>query len=169
MKRTISTGIVKRLAFYACAFVLMVAVWRFEVYLQSGPLIYQNIPIQSAAVDTFMGMNRLLITLGTSLLGAMGLLLSTGFRGKSCLKELWAVMAGGVCIGVSIYYGYVANMAVMSMVASGSFNPYSPLLMRTHNVHFVTFVLGVIFFAGFIFQNMTTEGEHEQPHNATGS
>jgi hypothetical protein len=169
MKRTIGKSIVSRFAFYVTAFVLMVAVWRFEVYLQSGPLIYQNTPIQNAAVDTFMGMNRLLITLGTSLLGAMGLLLSSGFRGKPRLQELWAVMAGGVCIGVSIYYGYVANMAVMSMVATGSFDPYSPLLMRTHNVHFLTFVLGVIFFAGFVFQNMTTEGDHEESRNATGS
>jgi hypothetical protein len=80
----------------------------------SGPSIYAAIPIQDKAVDAFLEMNRLLTTLATTLLGAMGLLLFGGFKGRPCSRELWAVIAGAISICLSIYYGYVAYLAVIS-------------------------------------------------------
>ncbi|HXA76309.1 MAG TPA: hypothetical protein VNV41_04180 [Candidatus Acidoferrales bacterium] len=164
-------GIFKRFGFYIGAALLAAAVWQVERYMQSGATIYQAIPIQQEVVSAFLEMNRLLTTLATTLLGAMGLLLFGGFRGKSCSRELWAAIAGTVCVGLSIYYGYVAYLAVISMLETGSFDPYSPQLLRDQHAHFYTFLVGVVLFAGFIYQNMTTEDEHEHhehSHNATG-
>jgi hypothetical protein len=169
MKQTTGRWIVKTFGFYFAAFALAVLVWWTESRMQSGPTIYVEIPIQQAAVSAFSDMNRLLITLGTSLLGAMGLLLSGGLKGKSCARELWAASAGGVSVALSIYYGYAANLAVISMVAGGSFDPYSPMLMRIHSAHFITFIAGVILFGGFIYKNMIAEGEDEDSDHVVGS
>jgi hypothetical protein len=169
MKRTMQRRIVKRFGFYFGAIVLAAVVWRIEHYLQSGPSIYLATPIQDKAVDAFLEMNRLLTTLATTLLGAMGLLLFGGFRGRSCSRELWAAIAGAVSVSLSIYYGYVAYLAVISMLETGSFDPYSPQLLRDQYAHFYTFLVGVVLFAGFVYQNMSTEDGHEQSHDVTGS
>jgi hypothetical protein len=165
MKQTI----VKRFGFYFGATLLMVAVWGIESYMQSGGTVYAETPIQDRAVDAFSQMNRLLITLGTSILGAMGLLLSNGFRGRACTREMWAAIAGALFVAVSIYYGYVANLVVLSMLSTGHFDPYNSALTRTHGLHFVTFMTGVMLFAGFVYQNLITEDGHEDSHDVTGS
>jgi len=169
-KQTIARIIVKRFGFYFGAIMIAVAVWGIEYHMQSGPTIYEATPTQDKAVDAFSEMNRLLITLGTSLLGAMGLLLSSGFRGRDCSRDLWAAITGAVFVAASIYYGYVANLIVITMVAAGNFDPYNSALVRTHSLHFGTFLAGVILFAGFVCQNvMTGDAEHERPHDVTGS
>ena len=143
--------------------------WRIEAYLGSGPSIYTAIPIQEKAVDAFLEMNRLLTTLATTLLGAMGLLLLGGFKGKTCSRELWAAVAGAISVCLSIYYGYVAYLAVISMLESNSFDPYSPQLLREQYAHFYTFLVGFVLFAGFVYANMATEEGHENSKNVTGA
>ena len=165
VKPIMGSQIVKRFSFYFSILVLAIAVWRLELYLQSGSTIYQDIPIQAKAVDAFLEMNRLLTALATTLLGAMGLLLFGGFRGRSCSRELWAAIAGAVFLGLSIYYGYVAYLEVISMLVAGSFDPYSMRLLRHQYAHFYTFLVGVVLFAGFVYQNMRTEDGGEQAHD----
>jgi hypothetical protein len=169
MSQSFVHRVIHRFGFYFCAFAFAGAVWQTEHYLLSGPIIYLPVPAQAQAVDAFSDMNRLLITLGTSLLGAMGLLLFGGIKGRACSRELWAAMAGALSVAVSIYYGYLANLNVMSMVVDGYFDPRNPALQRIHGLHFGFFLLGVIFFAGFIYQNVRAEYDHEKSRYVTGS
>jgi len=154
--------IAEKYGFYFGAIVLAIVVWRLELYLRSGPMIYQETPIQDKAVDAFLEMNRLLTTLATTLLGAMGLLLFGGFRGRSCSRGLWIAIVGAVSLALSMYYGYVAFLLVISMLSAGSFDPYSPHLLKDQYAHFYSFLVGVILFAGFIYHNIRAEdgGEH---------
>jgi len=161
--------VLRRFGFYLGVLVIAGAVWEVQHYLQSAPAIYDSIPIQTEAVSAFLEMNRLLTTLATTLLGALGLLLFGGFRGKSCSRELWAAVVGAVSVSLSIYCGYVAYLAVISMLEAGSFDPYSPQLLRAQYAHFYTFLVGVIFIAGFVYQNMGEAGGYEKSHDADGS
>ena len=169
MKEPIGRRITTRFGFYLSIIVIAFIVWRIENYLQAVPTILSGTPMQEKAVDAFLEMNRLLTTLATTMLGAMGLLLFGGFKGKSCSREMWAAIAGAVSVGLSIYYGYAAYLAVISMLAVGSFDPYSPHLLRDQYAHFYTFLAGVILFAGFVYQNMKEEDGHEDPQEASGT
>jgi hypothetical protein len=159
MERTVGRRIVKRFGCYFVFIVLGAAMIGMESYRQSNP-IYQNIPIQDKAVDSFLEMNRLLTTLATTLLGAVGFLVLGGTKGKHRFRELWAASAGAIFVGLSIYYGYAAYSTVESMVAGGNFDPYSPPLLTVAHLHFYTFLVGIILFAGFVYQNITEDG-HE--------
>lgn len=169
MKEPIGRRIATRFGFYLSIIVIAFIVWRIELYAQALPTILSGTPMQDKAVDAFLEMNRLLTTLATTLLGAMGILLFGGFKGRACSRELWAAIAGAVSVGLSIYYGYAAYLAVISMLASGSFDPYSPHLLRDQYAHFYTFLAGVILFAGFVYQNMKTEDGHEHSHKVSDS
>jgi len=169
MRRSIGQSIFRRFGFYLGVLVLAGAVWEVQHYLQSAPTIYDAIPIQTEAVSAFLEMNRLLTTLATTLLGALGLLLFGGFRGKSCSRELWAAVVGAVSVSLSIYCGYVAYLAVISMLEAGSFDPYSPQLLRAQYAHFYTFLVGVIFIAGFVYQNMGEADKNDKPSASAGS
>jgi hypothetical protein len=169
MKQRNGRSFFERFGFYLGAIVLAAIVWRIEIFMGSGPTIYTAIPIQEKAVDAFLEMNRLLTTLATTLLGAMGLLLFGGFKGKSCSRELWAVIAGAISICLSIYYGYVAYLAVISMLETNSFDPYSPQLLREQYAHFYTFLVGFVLFAGFVYANMRTEDGHENSKHVTSA
>ena len=169
MRKTIGRHIVGRFGFYLGIIVLAFAVLKFENYLQSIPTAIPVTTIPDKAVDAFLEMNRLLTTLGTSLLGAVALLLFGGLRGKACSRDLWAAIAGAVSVGLSIYYGYAACQTVTSMLDAGVFDPHSPSLLTNQNAHFYTFLAGVIFFSDIVYQNMRMEDGHEQPHDVTGS
>jgi len=169
MSGTIGRRILGRFGFYFGVLVLAAAVWEVQHYLQSAPAIYDSVPIQAEAVNAFLEMNRLLTTLATTLLGALGLLLFGGFKGKTCSRELWAAVVGAVSVSLSIYCGYVAYLAVISMLEAGSFDPYSPQLLRAQYAHFYTFLVGVVFIAGFVYQYMGDLDEHEKSNDAAGS
>jgi hypothetical protein len=169
MKRRNERSFIQQFGFYFGAIILAAVVWRIEVFMEAGTSIYAAIPIQDKAVDAFLEMNRLLTTLATTLLGAMGLLLFGGFKGRPCSRELWAVIAGAISICLSIYYGYVAYLAVISMLVSNSFDPYSPKLLREQYAHFYTFLVGFVLFAGFVYANMRTEDGHENSKNVTSA
>jgi hypothetical protein len=162
MKETIGRRLVKRFSFYFSIVLIALVVWRIEHYMQSELPIFSVAPIQEKAVDAFLEMNRLLTTLATTLLGAMGLLLVGGFRGKSCTRELWAAIVGAVSAGISIYYGYAAYLFVIYMLQAGSFDPYNPPLLRDQYAHFYTFLVAVVFFADFVYQNMREENGNER-------
>jgi hypothetical protein len=120
MKEPMGRRMATRFGFYLSIIVIAFIVWRIEIYLQAVPTILSGTPMQDKAVDAFLEMNRLLTTLPTTLLGAMGILLFGGFKGRACSRELWTAIAGAMCVGLSIYHGYAAYLAVISMLASGS-------------------------------------------------
>jgi hypothetical protein len=169
MKQTTGRMVLGRLIFYFGIILLAGGVLWFENYLQNIPTFIAVGTIPDKAVDAFLEMNRLLTTLGTSLLGAMALLLFSGFRGRACSREIWAAVAGAVSVGLSIYYGYAACQTVTSMLASGVFDPHARPLLANQNAHFYTFLAGVIFFADFVYQNMKTEDTDEQSPAVTSA
>jgi hypothetical protein len=161
---------IKRFGFYFGVGMIAVVVWLIQTYVPSGPTIYEATPpMADKALDAFLELNRLLLTLGTSVLGAMGLLVFGAFGGKSCSRELWAVIAGAVSVGLSMYYGFVAYLQVMATAATVGFDPYNPAVVHNLYGHFYLFLVGVVFFAGFVYQNMMTEEEYAKPNPVGGS
>jgi hypothetical protein len=169
MKPTTGRHRISRFGFYFGVIMLAVVVWQIERYVRSGPMIYTALPIQEKAVDAFLQMNGLITTLATTLLGAIGFLLFGGRTGQPWSRELWAAAAGAASVSVSIYYGYVAYLYVISMLEAGYFDPYSGHLLRAQYAHFYAFLVGVALFAGFVYRNMNVEDQYEHPPDVTRS
>ena len=102
-----------RLGFYISVIVFAVVVWRSEVFIQNRPQVYGELisdlsPLQEKQLGAFLEMNRLLITLGTALLGAMGFLLVNTHKARSSARQLSPAFASAFFVGLSVYYGYRA-------------------------------------------------------------
>lgn len=174
MTRTAKPPVLGRLVFYIGAILLAVVVWRSEVFMQSRAQVFGSAvdtltELQEKQLGAFLDMNRLLTTLGTTVLGAMGLLLFGGFKGQSCSRELWAAIAGALCVGLSLYFGYHAYEDILFMLQNHTFDITSPGIFLDRQAHFYTFLAGAVFFADFVYQNMKTEDANDGQHTDTGS
>ena len=162
--------IVRRIGFYIGAVVFGALVWAGEVHMQNRPQVYgQSIsalnPLQEKQLDAFLDMNRLLITLGTTLLGAMGFLLANRPKALSSPRGLWGASASALFVGFSMYYGYRAyeDIVLMLQPPYPSFDLTSSLIAWDRAAHFCTFVLGAFFFADFAFHELSKEeGERDR-------
>lgn len=154
-----------RLAFYVGCIVLATIVWKTEVYKQYntadvlGVLPTSNSPdqLQQAQLNAFLEMNRLVTTLGTTLLGALGFFLSNR-KANSERGELWAAFASFVCVALSLYYGYRGYMDLIGMLNNNTFDLGGSLISWDRELHFNLFLLGVFFFADFAFHELNREG-----------
>jgi len=122
---------------------------------------------QAKQLDAFLEMNRLVTTLGTGLLGAIGFLLANGRNAGSPARELWAAIASAICVGVSLLSGYVVYQSILWMLESGFFNLNNPEILWVHHAHFYSFLLGVVFFAEFAFHDLRGESGREPSQTAT--
>jgi hypothetical protein len=151
--RTVRSKIAKH-GFYVGVMATAVVVGLMQLYIKSASPVYEQIPMREKAVEAFMGMNQLITTLSTTLLGAMGFLLFSGRTANYWSRALWAAIAGAISVGLSLFYGYVAYLQVISMLEDDNFNAYSPQLQRAQYAHFYLFLIGVVLFALFVYQNM---------------
>ena len=111
--------------------------------------------VQTKQFDAYLELNRLLTTLGTTLLGAVFFLLFNSSRRLVWKRRRWAAFLGALFIAVSIFFGYVAYLSFILMLQNG--NPLDVTIYMPHwaqQAHFYTFLLGVIFLADFIFHNL---------------
>jgi len=135
-------------------------------------LIVQLSPLQDKQMSAFLEMNRLLITLATSLLGAIGFLLANKREGQSA-RALWAALASAVCVGLSLYFGYRAYEDIIQMLQPPypAFDLTGPLVSWDRYAHFFTFLLGVFFFFDFAFHEVSKskEDSHEYLQNVADS
>lgn len=174
MKRATARFRIGRLGFYIAAAFLALVVWRSEVYMQTRVQVYgvsadSLSDLQQQQLQAFLDMNRLLTTLATTLLGAVGLLTFGGFKGHHCSRELWAAVAGGLCIGLSLYFGYHAYEDILFMLQNQTFDLTSAAIFLDCQAHFYAFLLGTIFFADFVYQNMRIGGDHEDSRDGATS
>jgi hypothetical protein len=170
MRESTRRSIIRRLCLYSGVLGLVAMVWLLEVYMQNrtqaagvyGSLIDALTPLQEKQLSAFMQMNQLLITLGTTLLGAMGFLL-VGRRGARSFRELWAPLMSALCVGLSLYFGYRAYADVIQMFQPPfpTFDLTGSLILWDRYAHFFTFLLGAFFFLDFAFQEVSKEDLHE--------
>jgi hypothetical protein len=172
MRRATARQRIGRLGVYIIAMGVVAVVWLFEFYMQHrtqlyGSLIEKLNPLQEKQLAAFLEMNRLLITLGTTLLGAMGFLLTGERKAESSRRELRAAFGSALCVGLSLYFGYRAYEDIILMLqAPATFDLTGFLISWDRYAHFCTFLFGVFFFVDFAFHEMIKENRHEDVENA---
>lgn len=172
MPENIARSVIKEYGFYICAFTLAIASWYVQGWIWSTSQPARNTVIGAAtefsdtikqAVSAYLEVNRLLTTLATSVLGAMGFVLFHQGKLDARAPRLWAAMVGTLLVAVSIFFGYVAYNFLVSILQTGSidFDPSDPIarpLIISQQIHFYTFLAGIIFLADFVFHNVKKRG-----------
>jgi hypothetical protein len=160
---------ITRLWFYAAFAALVAVVWGTQFYLggvpnlPSGTIISSSSPDSSPSQWQQMGFqaisetNRLLTTLGTALLGALGLLLGNRDRTRPKPQHLWSAFLCAMVTCLSLFYGYVGHLNLLAMIYSESFDPYQRSYLVPSHLQFYTLLAGVFFLADFTFNNLTEE------------
>lgn len=182
MARTIGGPRISDFSFYVVVIFVAAVVWQTQSYmtvlgqrqLQSadgigGTAITQLSDIDQRQLDAYLEMNRLLTTFGTTMLGALGFLFFGQERAVTWTRHRWAVFLGVFCVAVSIFFGYVAYLFILSMLRDGLFDVTSSSPHWAQQAHFYTFLAGVVFLADFVFQNLTKESGRENLPDGTGS
>ena len=159
-----SQSSIARLVFYVGGTLLAVVVWRTELHMQSTQQVYGEYTetltgAQQSQLSAFLEMNRLITTLSTTLLGAMGFFLVNDTKGKGSTRELWAAFACAVCVGLSLFYGYHAYQDIIFMLQSQTFNLYGDMISWDRQGHFSMFLLAAFFFVDFAFHELNRSEE----------
>ena len=158
-----SQSIIARSIFYVGGTLLAVVVWRTELHMQSTTQVYGEFTesltgAQQSQLSAFLEMNRLITTLSTTLLGALGFFLVND-KGKGSTRELWAAFACAVCVGLSLFYGYHAYQDIIFMLQSQTFNLYGDMISWDRKGHFSMFLLAAFFFIDFAFHELNRSEE----------
>ena len=148
-----------RFGYYAAVLFIAAAVLQIQRYSapffsspSDSPSQWQQTAIQVASETT-----ALLITLGTALLGGLGLLL--GSRGSDSPKPryLWCAFSCAMASGLSLYFGYVVHLRVLWMVTSKTFDPTSDFFVIPSQGQFYALLVGAFFFGIFAVHNLRGE------------
>jgi hypothetical protein len=126
----------------------------------NGKFVYEVVnsltAMQLKQLDALLEMNRLLTTLSTTLLAAVGFLIIKE-RKPRIRQELWAALASAVCIGLSLFFGYLVYLGILWMLGESFFDLTNPHILWARQAHFYAFLLGVVFFADFAFHYVREE------------
>jgi hypothetical protein len=120
----------------------------FALPTSDTPTTWQQMGVQVASEAT-----RLLITLASALLGALGLLLGDRFAGGGTPRHLWSAFACALSAGVSLYYGYVVHMHLLGMIGLHAFEPTSEIFLNPSHKQFYALLAAAAFLADFAFHN----------------
>jgi hypothetical protein len=107
-----------------------------------------------AAADT----TSLLTTLATALLAALGLLLTNRNENRPKLRHRWSALLTAASAGISLYYGYVKHLYLLTMINSSCFDPHKFSFVRANYLQFYPLLVGFFFLADFVFHDFL-EGE----------
>lgn len=165
MKRRATRAVIFRLLFYMGATAFILVVWQYQKHFSGSwiePLVTSISPAQEKELDALLEMNRLITTLGTGLLGAMGFILVNGHKEHRGTGAFWAAFASAVCVGLSIFFGYVVYLGIIAMLQNQFFDLDNPGIWWARQAHFYTFLLGVVLFGDFAFQILHSEEGHER-------
>jgi hypothetical protein len=163
-------AIVFRLVFYLGATGFILAVWQYQKNVTGNwiePLTPSLSTGQDRELDALLEMNRLITTLGTGLLAAIGFLLVNVRRAKRGPEALWAACSSALCVAFSLFFGYVVYLGVISMLQNQYFDLDVGPILWARQAHFYTFLLGVVLFGDFAFQNLHVEDGHERKRGPT--
>lgn len=154
---------IARVAFYIGAAVVAAVAWEFQNY----PVVHQQIvrpvaesltQIEEKQLQAFLDMNRLLTTLGTTMLGALGFLLASGRKDHPRSRELWPAIASGAFAILSVFFGYAAYEEIIAMLQYPFFDLNAPMIFWPHRAHFYTLLLSVFFFGDFAIHDLGKGG-----------
>ncbi len=148
-----------RIGFYVVCVLLIGAMWLINRNIEGRPYVVEASQVSpesqlSESVDAYQGMNNLLITLATGILGAMGYLLVNKPKPRYRVSETWPAILSAVFVMVSLYFAYLSyfglEFALRYSIALDSDVVNTPRLMQ-----FNTLLLAVIFFADFVMQHLS--------------
>jgi hypothetical protein len=171
-----ATGLwTNRLRFYVVALVFAGAVLVFQhrmdkiAYQDAGIISSTSLgqtdaipPWQEKALETYSAMSGLLTTLATALLGALGYLLINAHQGVPQLRHGASAMGSALLAVLSLYFGYVSHLTVLSSTYTNVFNPYAFGVMWPSRSQFYTLLLAVFFFADFAFHELGKEARSDR-------
>jgi hypothetical protein len=157
--------------FYIVVLLIATATWQGQRYMYAagereivtanggvaGEVVSDCNGVETQQINAYLEINRLLTTLGTTVLGAVFFLLFNGGKSPNWKRRQWAAMCGAVFVAVSIFFGYVAYLFIISILQNGSCDISRSYPHWAQQAHFYTFLLGVIFFADFTYSNLRTE------------
>jgi hypothetical protein len=172
---------IKDLAFYIVVFLIAIVAWESQKYMYStgekiilqqsvaaggvvGEVLSQCNGVQKQQIDAYLEVNRLLTTLGTTLLGAVFYLLSGGVEKFEWKCRRWAAITGMIFVAISIFFGYVAYSFMISVLQDGRCDVSTLYPHWAQQAHFYTFFLGVVFFADFTYCNLMRGHRNEKQH-----
>lgn len=165
-----ATGVrrIVRFGFYIAVVVLVVAVWRIQHYVYAKVMFSPNTVLLSSSGDApsqwqQMGFqaaadtNSLLTTLGTALLGALGLLLGNRGGNRPKPRHLWSAFLCAASAGLSLYYGYVSHLHILWMINSQAFDTNSSIYLVPSHAQFYALLVGAFFVSDFAVHNLIEE------------
>jgi hypothetical protein len=158
-------------AFYIVILMIATVTWEGQRYMYaagerqivtenggiSGTVVSDCSGVETQQINAYLEVNRLLTTLGTTLLGAVFFLFFNSGKAPNWKRKQWAAMAGAVFVAVSIFFGYVAYLFIISILQNGSCDISRSYPHWAQQTHFYTFLLGVVFFADFTYSNLRME------------
>src|ERR1022692_657830 len=118
--------------FYIVALLIAIAAWQSQRYMYAvgereiigpsgiaGVAVDQCTGIQTQQIGAYLEVNRLLTTLGTTLLGAVFFLLFNNSKTLNWTRRRWAALLGTIFVALSIFFGYVAYLFIISILQDG--------------------------------------------------
>jgi len=156
-----------RVWFYAAAVILVVSVWgiqNYEYHRIYGPgTVFSGTPDtptpndwQKMVTDTMTQTNGQLTSLGTALLGALGLLIGRT-RNGSKFRHIWAAFLAAAGAVLSLYFGYMGHVYILSMINNHVPDPTDPVYFFLNRAQFYALLAGAFFFADFAFHDLSGE------------
>lgn len=117
-----------------------------------------SIQWQQMAVQVASDTTALLTTLATALLGAL-VLLFTGSRENppNLLRHRWSALLSAAAAGISLYYGYVKHLYLLTMLNGNNFNPQMHAFVKVNYLQFYALLAGFFFLADFVFNDFLGE------------
>lgn len=152
--------------FYLAVVVVALALHIFNSILSYTPFA-EPVPDKEVAIefqkkqlDTWAEMNKLLITLATLTIGAIG-----GFmvhRDKASAlpaRAMRRAAASWIFCALSIYFGYLSYHEAAWLLSLGAFNSYYPRLWWPAHAQFWAFLISVLLFADFVYGSIRDRKE----------
>ncbi len=116
--------------------------------------------LQDKELTAYLDMNRLLTTLSTTMLGAIGFLMNSRESASSSLA-LKLAFGSALCVGVSIYCSYEAHEDILWMLEGQFFDLNNPQMLWSRITAFYAFLLGGMLFLLFVAATLTGVRSHD--------
>ena len=110
--------------------------------------------LQDRELSAYLDMNRLLTTLSTTVLGAIGFILNSR-KSRPAAFVPWLALGSALFVGISIYCGYEAHEDILWMLEGQFFDLNNPQMFWSRVAAFYSFLLGAALFLAFAAATFT--------------
>lgn len=151
--------IISNLVLIAIGFVLYFLISNYVANVE--PMAAQHLEdmsdLQKESLSVLVEMNKLLISLSLLAIGAIGSFILNKNEGLQSSKGwVLSILAMAMLFSViSIYCGYELYSNILEMLSNEMFEPNNPLLAVPLKWQFASFILSVVSFAFFIWNNFS--------------